>query len=148
MKKLITLTLFLMSLITGMSSCKKDQTLDLDITKFTWKLKEVRTSGNTFKAEEKEYFRETAFVLIFNTDSIFSLNTSVNFAGGKYEIATKGEIKIYSYRESTKVGTLDTKDLELNTNLLIVFKGVTEYEVIGETLIFKGDKGEVEFKKE
>jgi hypothetical protein len=71
----------------------------------------------------------------------------VNYAGGKYKIITKGNIKVYTYDESTKVGVANAKELELNQNLIDVFKEVTEYKVVGKTLVFKGVIGEVEFKK-
>lgn len=141
----ILLTFF--PLLTGMSSCKKDKTLDLDITKFEWVLQEVNTGNETFMPEKKEYFTENAFVLKFETDTSFSLNTSINYAGGKYKIETKGEILIAAYGESTSVGAVNTKEQELNQNLIDVFKEVTEYKVVGKILVFKGAKGEVEFKK-
>lgn len=146
--KILLLFLLIIPIMGGMSSCKKDKTLDLDIAEFSWELKEVRTNSNTFKTvKRKNHFIEDAFVLKFATDSIFSLNTSVNYAGGKCKIITKGNIKVYTYDESTKVGVANAKELELNQNLIEVFKEVTEYKVVGKKLVFKGVKGEVEFKK-
>ena len=145
----MSLLLFILfPLMTGMSSCKKDKTLDIDITKFSWTLKEVRTIDKTLKPEKKEYFREEAFILKFDTDTTFILNTSVNFAGGKYLITQKGKITIVVYGESTQVGAVDINEKELNENLLTVFSYVDEYKVAGKTLTFKGEKGEVEFKRE
>lgn len=59
----------------------------------------------------------------------------------------KGKILIVAYGESSSVGVADTKEQELNQNLINVFKEVTEYKVVGKTLVFKGRKGEIEFKK-
>lgn len=146
-RQLTLILLILFPLITVMTSCKKDKTLDIDITKFEWKLQEIRTGGKTLKPERKDYFRENPFILKFDSDTTFSLNTSVNFAKGKYQIESKGEILIFTYGESTCVGTVDTKEQELNQNLLYVFKEVKKYIVVGETLLFKGTKGEVEFKE-
>lgn len=146
--KQMTIILFIFfPLLAGMSSCKKDKTLEVDITKFEWVLQEINTWSETYKPEKKEYFRENAFVLNFDTDTTFSLNTSVNYAGGKYKMETKGKILIVAYGESSSVGVADTKEQELNQNLINVFKEVTEYKVVGKTLVFKGRKGEIEFKK-
>jgi hypothetical protein len=71
--RLKILLLLLFPIMAGMSSCQKDKTLDLDISEFSWELKEVRTNSNTFKTEKrKNHFIEEAFVLKFDTDSTFS----------------------------------------------------------------------------
>lgn len=146
-KRMTVILLTLLSLLMSMSSCKKDKTFDIDITRFEWVLQEVDIGNEAFKYEKKKYFRENAFVLKFDTDTTFTLNTSVNYAGGKYKIETKGQVLIVSYSENTQVGAVDTKELELNQNLINTFKEVTEYKVIGKTLMFKSTAGQVEFKK-
>lgn len=139
---------FIIFAIIASCSCRKDTIDEIDITKWTWKLKSVTTNNETFKPQKNEYFRDNAYILDFENDSTFLLNTSVNYAGGIYKIVNKGVINIFSFNEFTKVGTVDNSEKELNNNLLAVFREVTTYEVLGNILTFKGSKGEVEFKKE
>ena len=128
--------------------CKKDVTDTIDITAWKWELKAVTTGSDTYKPKNKDYLRNDAYILTFEADSTFTLSTSVNYAGGNYTIPKNGEISIYLYEETTEVATSDNDEKKLNENLLTVFSEVTTYQVLGKTLIFKGSKGEVEFKKE
>jgi hypothetical protein len=142
----LALLLVIIPMIT--ISCKKDLTDTTDITAWEWKVKSVTTNGKTFKPKKKDYLRNDAYILVFENDMTFKLNTSVNMAGGNYLIVEKGKVSISTYEEYTEVVTTDNKEVELNKNLLTVFNEVTTYEVLGDILIFKGTKGEVKLKKE
>ena len=79
---------------------------------------------------------------MFENDSIFQFNTGNNKAGGKYIITSKGNIKITNYGTITLVAETD-----FGFQLIEILNESTTYEVLGKILIFKGYKGEVEFKK-
>ena len=49
----------------------------------------------TLKPERKDYFRENPFILKFDSDTTFSLNTSVNFAKGNIRLKAR-EILVLS----------------------------------------------------
>lgn len=133
--------------LISLSSCKKDTTSDTDITAFSWKLISVSSNAGAFEPENRDYHREDAFILSFENDSMFTLNTSVNHAGGKYFIPEKGEINVVIYHEFTEVYPTDADEISLNENLITVFGEVSSYTIKGRTLTFKGAKGEVVFKK-
>jgi hypothetical protein len=81
--------------------CKKDVTDSTDIRTLDWTLKAVTTNVARYKPKNVDYSRENAYNLIFETDSTFSLNTSVNYAGGNFTIPKNGEVSIYFYEEAT-----------------------------------------------
>ena len=142
-KTQITLLLYIIfPLITGMSSCQKDKTLDINITEFEWELNSITDDGNKVKRPSGDFHRDDAYILRFS-DSTFVLNTTVNSAGGHYKIITKGEINILSYGVMTMVCC----ETDFDEKMISVFKGMTSYTVKGKTLTFKGDNSEVEFKK-
>ncbi len=145
-KKQLALLLVIIPMIT--ISCKKDVTDTTDITVWEWKVKSVTTNGKTFKPKNKDYLRNDAYVLMFENDTTFKLNTSVNMARGNNLIIEKGKVSISTYEEFTEVATADNEEIKLNKNLLTVFNEVTTYKVLGNILIFKGTKGEVKLKKE
>lgn len=121
-------------------SCKKDKTDSLDITEFKWKLKSLTINNETDTPSEK---KKSSYILGFVNDSIFSLNLSVNTGRGGYLITANGQIIISSYGAGTKVCCENDFDLKL----IDVMNAVTAYQVKGNKLILKGDKGEAEFKK-
>ena len=131
--------------------CKKDITEKIDITEYEWELQHVdANNGGKLSVQNKDYLRDDAYVLNFNTDSTFSLYTSVNVAKGNYEIPQQGDISVHSYTAITEVGTTDEDVKKLNKNLIRVFNAVTSYEVFGglnKTLVFDGPKGKVKFEK-
>ena len=137
---------FLISIIL-LLGCNKDITDELDIKSERWKLESISDNG-TVKTENKDYFRENAYVLILYTDSTFQLNTSVNVAGGNYNIPKLGDITISYYGEYTKVGTSDEKEIALTEKLLNVMPNVERYKVLGNTLYFYTLSGEIKFKKD
>jgi hypothetical protein len=145
MKKLLFLLLvFSVILCNG---CKKEKITDVKC--WGWELNYVKTNNTKLEPEKSGYLLDDAYELKFENDTIFSLNTSINSAGGMYFIAEIGKIAISTFEEFTEVATIDAEAVKLNENLLTVFKEVTAYELSkdGGTLIFKGTKGEVEFKK-
>lgn len=134
--------LILFPLMTGMSSCQKDKTLDMDITKFDWELKSIRQDGRTHKATKEDSNKPDSYILRFESDSIFQLDFSINTGKGEFEINSKGNIIIMSYTNTTRAAMTSFDD-----KLLSVFKKMTSYTVKGKTLIFDGNDSKVEFKK-
>ena len=120
---------------------------EINITKRAWKLRSVTSGNKTLCPQKSDYIQDNAYLLEFNSDSTFWLPTSVNMAGGDYEIIENGIISILDYHEVTEVATNDSYERKLNSNLISVFNKVTNYEVISDTLHFKGKDCEVIFNK-
>ncbi|MDD2687929.1 MAG: META domain-containing protein [Bacteroidales bacterium] len=141
-KQMTALLLIIFPLITGISSCQKDKTLELDITKSKWELKSVIVNSNKHKKPNGNFHHPEAYILIFENDTTFWLHLSSNSSGGKYRIPTKGSITIETYSNLTEMGMTEFDELVLD-----VFIKMTSYTVEGNTLICKGSNSEVEFKK-
>lgn len=141
-KQMTVILLTLFPLLTGMSSCKKDKTLELDITKSQWELILITQNGVEHKKPKEEFQNPDAYILSFESDSTFWLNFSVNTGYGKYGISSNGNIVIDSYDNITRAAMSD-----FDKKLLSEFRIMTSYTVKGKTLTFKGNNSEVEFKK-
>jgi hypothetical protein len=135
----ICFTIFLIASI----GCKKDLTETTDITKNKWDLKYINDDDDKLRPEN---YSEcvASYILVFHGDSTFQLSTSVNEAIGIYNIVSKGKIDIIKYQVSSEACC----ENEFDEKLLLIFKNVNTYKVIGNTLIFYCDLGEVKFKKE
>jgi hypothetical protein len=143
MKKIMFLLIFFPAILSN--GCKKEDITDtIDITQFSWKLKKISVDGNKIKVKEDDYFNNEAYILVFENDSIFRLNSSVNLAKGSYQITTKGYINVLNYQEITKVGGQN----EIDDKLLQVTSKITSYKVLENILLLKGDNCEIELKKE
>ena len=138
------IVLCLIIVLTSTISCKKDLTDSINITESNWQLKSIVTNGKKYKASKEDPSQENAYLLIFNNDSIFSLNLSVNYAKGNYNIFSNGAIIINSYQASTKICC----ENDFDNKLIETFSTVTSYKVINNTLTFKGEKGEIKFTKQ
>lgn len=122
--------------------CKKDITDSTDITKYKWDLKYIK--DNDKLKPEKYSDCVASYILVFHSDTTFQLSTSVNEAIGIYNIFSKGKIDIIKYQVSSEACC----ENEFDEKLLLIFKNVNTYRVIGNTLIFSSGIGEVKFKKE
>ena len=128
-------------------SCKEKEIYNIDITEFQWKLVAINFDGKELTASKDEYFREDAFLLVFTSDSTFSLNTSVNYAQGKYSIDQNGIISISNYHEFTEVAVVDTNEKELNSCLIKSINMVEEYMTTENSLILEGECLDIKFNK-
>ena len=141
-RKIFLLILFPAILCNG---CKKEDLTDtIDITQFSWIMQSITIEENKFKVKEDNYFNNEAYVLIFENDSTFQLNTSVNLSKGSFQISSKGNINILNYHEITEVGGQN----EIDNKLLQNISSITSYQVLNDILIMKGINCEIEFKKE
>ncbi len=115
-----------------------------------WKVESIVIGNERKSVPSDNIFREDAYVLTFENDSIFYLPTSVNAAGGKYKIVSDdGNIIINEYHEWTKVGTILEDQQKFNDQLLSVFNGVMSYSYTGNKLILKGEQNkEIVFVKQ
>lgn len=130
-----------------MISCNEKAADQTNITFWKWQLEAVITEDEIIKPGNKEYFREDAFILYFENDSVFSLNTSVNFAGGRYTLGNNGGIIIHSFHEFTEVGTANDNERYLNKQLMKAFGKVTSYQLKRNSLIFSGTEEAVKFAR-
>jgi hypothetical protein len=140
--QMTVILLMLFPLLTGMASCQKDKTHELDITKFQWELKLITQNDVEHKKPNEAFQNPDAYILRFESDSTFRLNFSINTGYGNYLISTNGNIAIDSYDNITRAAMSDFDD-----KLLYVFRIMTSYTVKGKALTFKGNNSGVEFKK-
>lgn len=140
--------LLLLLLPLFFTGCRQDVTATTHLLGSEWHLMRVTTGGKIYKPEEDGYLREEAYVLTFNTDSTFTLRTSVNTAGGNYTNAGQGDISVHSYDEFTEVAVTDPEEKRLNEVLLKVVEAVTSYSVLGRTLVLNGSEGEAKFTEQ
>ena len=140
--------LFIFSYILFFHGCEDSTSVEPDITRWKWELQSVTSDNKTLCPQKSDYMLDNAYLLEFESDSTFWLNTSVNGAGCYYTIIKYGVISISNYHEFTAVAASDPYETELNDSLISVFNKVTTYKVISDTLHFKGKDCEVTFKKE
>jgi len=146
MKQLLYYFITVFILLFG--SCEKDVTNTTDITTSKWKLTSMTLGKDSYVPTNRESLKNNAYVLDFENDSTFWLSTSVNLAGGYFRIPKIGAISVSSYRKFTLALAIVKEEKELNDNLVKLLNEITAYEVICNTLIFKGTNGEIEFLKE
>jgi heat shock protein HslJ len=75
--------------------------------------------------------RKDAYILKFINDTTFSLPTSVNYAGGKYVIASNGNVRI-NYNISTEICCENNFDEQM----INVINKVNTYYCKGNELTF------------
>jgi len=114
-------------------SCKKHD--DNFILKNEWKLKSIIVENKTIKPSSNNH-REDAYVLKFFNDTVFSLNTSVNYACGNFNIISDNDIYIYNYHSITMVGSEGYFD----TLLEIMLNDVKHYSCVNNKLTFEINK--------
>jgi len=143
MKKIL-LSIVLLVLILSYGCAKKDLTDSIDITQKSWVLNKIIVDGEKFKANDFDCFNNEAYILYFENDSVFELNTSINVAGGVFYIQNRGTIEISDYHEYTEAGGHHN---EIDENLLNKMLTVNSYKVIGEDLYLEGDDIEIVFSE-
>ena len=133
--KLVTL-IFLLLLF--MSSCKKPVE-NKDFLQSEWKIQSILNENERLSVPSDNKFNKHAYVLKFDKDSSFYLPTSVNDAGGKYQILSEECILIKDYQEWTEIGNIKEHQKEFDKQLLYVLNGVMFYFHVENELIFRGE---------
>ncbi|MBN2892442.1 MAG: META domain-containing protein [Bacteroidales bacterium] len=140
---LFTISVFLFS-------CEKpeDLTNQIDITEFNWKVKSLTINTKKTNTPERNYFDNEiddieAYKLQFNSDTTLRIDMSINQISGSYIITSQGKIEI-----SDIVVTFICCDTEFDEDLAIKLPTVTEYQVLDNNLILKGENCEIELEKQ
>lgn len=151
MKQLISYILLIIIFPFMAFSCDKEgknEELILIITDYQWKLIMIESDGKQLTVTKDEYFREDAYMLKFDNDSIFTLNTSVNSAKGKFLVDLESKsILISNYHEITEVAASNINEQNLNDLLINSMNHVISFEQMNNYLTLKGDFGEIKFEK-
>ena len=127
---------------------EKNEEQILIITGYKWRLNMIESDGKQLTVTKDEYFREDAYILTFDNDSIFTLNTSVNSAKGKFSIDLETKrITVSNYHELTEIATSDINEQNLNDLLINSLNNINSFEQIGGYLALKGDFGVIKFEK-
>ena len=142
---LLTILFFLLLLFS--TGCDKP-TKDTGFMEKTWKVQSIVNEGRRFTVPSGNTFsREEAYILRFIDDPNFVLNTSVNYAGGSYQIVSEGHIVI-NYGEETKVYNALEHQRNFDEQLVSAFNGVMSYSYTKNKLIFRGEENtEIVFVK-
>ncbi len=112
-----------------------DKTDSVDIKAYNWQLCYIETPSEKMKVSKfEDYKRKYAYLLRFDSDSVFFFDNSVNDAQGEYEINEKGSINIYFFGEVTEVGGGNEMDIYLIQKLA----SFNEYKLPGNKL--RGNK--------
>jgi len=143
-QNILIISLILSGLV--FQACDKESELDLDLGSEQWDLISMEDNEEIIVKENKDYFRDNAYVLTFDSDSTFTLNTSVNYAGGKYIITDYSKMMIFSYHEFTEVATTDENEQKLTNKLLQELPKVYEYKIQKDKLTLITDNGNILFK--
>ena len=150
MRKAYQLTMFLISFLFLLCNCEKPVENELFLQN-EWKLKSVKNKNKLFIVpSEKTFFREEAYILKFINDSCFVMHTSVNYAGGNYQITSEGQIIISYYGEWTEVYNGLEHQRNFDEQLVSVLNGTyMTYIQNKNKLIFRGEgNNEIIFKKQ
>ena len=142
--------IFFFSLLFLFNSCdNENEQMGMDFLRNEWKVQTVTNEGKRFKAPSDKTFREEAYILKFVEDSYFRMATSVNYAGGEYQIASEGHIIISHYGEETEIGNTLEYQKNFDEQLLSVFGGAMSYSYTKNKLIFRGEENkEIVFVKQ
>ena len=138
-------TILFVCIIVVLSSCKKNEDKDF-LFQNEWKIKSISIDKETLKPSSKT-LREDAYILKFINDTCFVMNTSVNYAGGRYQIISEGHIFI-SFQVSTKVGNALEEQKKIDEQLLNILNDVNSYYCKGNKLFLSAEKNrEIVFGK-
>ena len=135
MKSLLLIFISILSL-----SCSKED-ITSSITDNKWKVKSVIVDNQKETAPVFTW----AYVLEFDSDTTFLMNTSVNTGGGNIKIISEDLLEI-KYCEFTEVGGHNDFD-ELLLAALSPFSSIMNYELKGNKLALTKYNKEVVLKK-
>lgn len=145
--KTYKLETLIFSLLLFLSSCEKPIENE-DFLQSEWKVQSIVIENERIKAPSDNNISKYAYILKFDDDSFFYLSTSVNEAGGKYQIFSDERILINEYQEWTEVGNTLEHQRNFDEQLLYVFNGVMSYSCTKSKLIFRGEGNkEIAFAK-
>lgn len=138
------ITLALLSIcFVFFSGCKKELTDSMDITQSEWTMDCIAFGKDKTKVKCKDCKSDNAYILKFENDTMFRLNTSVNGALGRYEIESPGDFRVTHYGEATSVGGGNDMDEKILKNLPLA----KSYSVYKNSLVIKTDNCEMTFNK-
>ena len=124
-------------LVALFNSCENET--GMDFLQNEWKVQYVTNESKRFKTPSGT-LREEAYILKFINDTCFDLATRVNYAHGKYQIVSKGNIIISDYHEGTEVYNLLEHQRNFDEQLVSVFNGTMSYSYSKNKLIFRGEQ--------
>jgi len=139
-----------LALLINIFGCEDDNSLEnTNILGENWKVLSIALGNNQGEYEilDKDYFNKDAYVLYFNLDSTFNLNTSVNSYGGELNISTETKKLSFQIISGTRVGQSDDNVRETDSVLTEVFKSTTNFQIVEDNVELIGDKGIIKLKK-
>ena len=146
MKKQVLLSLML---LINVFACEDDDSFENNnILGENWKAQSIILKNNQveYGIMNKDYFKQDAYVLYFNLDSTFILNTSVNSIEGELNISIEATIYFHNI-SGTRVGQTDDIVREIDSILTAVFESTTDFQIAEDKIELIGDKGVIKLKK-
>ena len=143
------LILLLFAYLFLLNSCEKaNEQTGMVFLQNEWKVQSIVYENKRITLPSDAFFREDAYILKFRNDSLFYLPTSVNEAGGEYQIVSDGHIIISYYGEWTEVAAPPHQKI-FNEQLVSVFNEAMSYSYTDNKLIFRGEQNkEIVFVKQ
>ena len=142
-KKTNQLMLLLFSLLFLLNSCEKvNEQTGIYFLQNEWIVQSVTNEGKRFRTPSDKIFRENAYILKFVGDSIFEMHTSVNYAGGNYQIVSERHIIISHYGEWTEVYNSLEHQRNFDEQLVSIFNGKMSYSYKKNKLIFRNEQNQ------
>lgn len=134
--KTYTLPILFCSLICLLTNCNKDNS---EFLQKKWKIQSVTYESKCLKIPLKETLRHEAYILQFSGSTNFDMPTSVNAAGGNYEVISDEKIMIRNYQERSEIGNEREYQKQFDEQLLAAFGGTMTYTYTKNKLIFRGE---------
>ncbi|MBR4620634.1 MAG: META domain-containing protein [Salinivirgaceae bacterium] len=135
-------------LLLLLNNCEKSSANNDGILQNEWRVQSIQMEKDFIKVPSDNNLGKNAYVLRFDDNTTFYMPTSVNEAGGKYQILSEGCIIVSDYHEFTeKSNTIENQEY-FDRQLLSVFNGELSYSCTRNNLIFKSKQNaEVVFVK-
>ncbi len=132
--KIILLTICFPLFLGG--SCKKESNPNTNIFNSKWELEYIKIGNEKIEPS-------IDYILEFMNDNSFSMNLSVNTAGGTYTMEEENKITILDYSTLTEVCC----ESDFDDQLLNSFKKVETYNIDGKSLTFSSEDLYLQFKQ-
>ena len=137
-----SLVIFCMSFL----ACDKESETPLNLITEKWDLLSVENNEGLISRPFDTYSFDEAYSLSFENDTLFCLPTSVNVAGGTYQLFDNQTIFILTYSEHTEVATMSQVDKFFTNKLLEELPKVYKYKIEDKLLTFFTNEGEIIFR--
>lgn len=137
--------IYILIIVLSTLGCSNSEQENMDILQNEWLLTTIRLQGETLILNEDSYPNESSYLLIFNENSTFVFDTSVNSAIGSFSLDNRN-IRFRNYSELTEVAPSSTEQLRIDESLLNEIPNVRSFSIDENELVLFSENGEFVFK--